>query len=363
MRLNNLKSIILILIVVLFCINAKAQLSIESKIDSILLNKYKTKEPGAVVLISKNGEVVYQKAFGSVNLELDVPMNTKHVFNIGSMTKQFTAMSVLMLFEQGKLNIDDEITKYLPEYPTNGRSITIHHLLNHTSGIKSYTSLQKVRKMIRTDFSPKELIDVFKNEPFDFNPGEAFKYNNSGYAILGYIIELISGQSFGEFVEKNIFQELEMTSSFYGSHSKIIQNRASGYHSRNGQFKNVMYASYSLPFSSGSLMSNTEDLLKWQQAIKNNTLIKNETSEKMFTNYTLNDGSPSNYGYGWHIRKIDKVKTYEHGGSIFGFKSMAVYIPSEDIYVAILTNCDCNSPTKTTKDIAELVLKEFNNNP
>lgn len=363
MRFINQKTIILFSIIALSCLNAKAQLSIENRIDSILDKKYNPKEPGAAVLVSKNGQVVYHKAFGSANLELDVPMKTKHVFNIGSMTKQFTAVSVLMLVEQGKLNLDDEITKFLPEYPTNGRRITIHHLLNHTSGIKSYTSVQKVRKMIRTDVSSKELIDVFKNEPFDFNPGSAFKYNNSGYAILGYIIELISGVSYEEFVEKNIFLHLGMSSSFYGSHSKIIQDRASGYHSRNDQFKNVMYASYSFPYASGSLMSTTEDLLKWQQAIKNNILIKKETSENLFTNYTLNDRSNTNYGYGWHIRNIDNVKTYEHGGSIFGFKSMAVYIPREDIYVVILSNCDCNSPTETTKDIAELVLKEFNIKP
>lgn len=363
MNLFNLKTIFLVSIIFLFCFKILAQDSVEQKIDSILTNKYKSNEPGVVALVSKGDQFVYHKAFGKANLELNVPMRTNQVFNIGSMTKQFTAMAILMLVEQGKLALDNEIINFLPDYPTNGQRITIHHLLNHTSGIKNYTSIRKIRSMIRTDVSPKELIDIFNKEPLDFNPGEKFKYNNSGYFVLGYIIEQVSGESYGDFIEKNIFQPLGMTSSFYGSHSKIIQNRASGYHSRKNQFKNVMYASYSLSQAAGSLTSNTEDLFKWLQAIKNNTLVKKETKDKLFTNYNLEDGSSTNYGYGWHIRGINNIETYQHGGSIFGFKSMAVYIPIEDIYVVLLSNCDCNSPTQATKDIAEFVIKEFNVKP
>ncbi len=363
MKFINQKTATLILVFLFSVSICFGQKEMKTQIDSILSAKYLPEEPGAVALISRQGKVIYHKAFGMANLELEDPMTTANVFKIGSMTKQFTAISIMMLMEQGKLNLSDEITKYIPDYPSHGQKITIHNLLNHTSGIKNYTSIKAIRNEIRNDLSPTELIDFFKHIPLDFNPGNEFKYNNSGYTILGHIIELTSGQSYGDFVETNIFQPLGMTSSLYGSHSKIIKNRASGHHFRNNEFMHSMYISLNIPFAAGSLMSTTADLLKWQQAIKNNTLISAETTELIFTNYKLNDGNNTNYGYGWHTKTINDVQTHEHGGSIFGFKSMAVYIPSEDIYVVILSNCDCNSPTKTTKDIAELVLKDFIKRP
>jgi len=157
--------------------------------------------------------VLYRKAFGMANLELSVPMGVENVFEIGSITKQFTAVSILMLMEQGKLNLEDEITKYIPDYPTHGKKITIHHLLNHTSGIKSYTSMKSFIATAAIDKTPEELIDVFKNEPMDFDPGEKWLYNNSGYIILGHIIEEISGKSYEDFVTANIFNPLKMENS------------------------------------------------------------------------------------------------------------------------------------------------------
>ncbi|MBG7631507.1 MAG: beta-lactamase family protein, partial [Bacteroidetes bacterium] len=176
--------------------------NLESKIDSLLQEKYHPNTPGATFLISRNGNIIYKKAFGLANLELNVPMEADNVFEIGSMTKQFTAISILMLMEKGKLNLDDEITKFIPDYPTNEHKITIHHLLTHTSGIKSYTSMKKLNKISKQDLTPLELIDFFKNEPIDFVPGEKFKYNNSGYVILGYIIEKVTGQPYANFVEE-----------------------------------------------------------------------------------------------------------------------------------------------------------------
>ncbi len=324
-----------------------------AKIDSLLQKKYPSNAPGATFLISKNGNIIYEKAFGLANLELNVPMKTNNVFEIGSMTKQFTAISILMLMEKGKLDLDDEITKFIPGYPTNGNKITIHHLLTHTSGIKNFTSVKGLNAIAKKDLSPSELIDFFKDEPIDFIPGEKFKYNNSGYVILGHIIEKTTGMSYADFVEKQIFEKLEMTASQYASHREVIQNRASGYHNGNG-YINSRAISYTLPYSSGALMSNINDMLKWQEAIKNNLLISKKTTEKAFTNYTLNNGEHINYGYGWHVKTINGVTVREHGGAIFGFKSMGVSLPDEDIYVIGLNNCDCNSPTKITRRIAEL---------
>ena len=330
--------------------------NLEATVDSLLQEKYPLNAPGATFLISKNGNIIYEKAFGLANLELNVPMQTENIFEIGSMTKQFTAISILMLMERGKLNLNDEITKFIPDYPTLGKTITIHHLLTHTSGIKNYTSMKKIRGIAKNDLTPLELIDFFKNESMDFEPGEQFKYNNSGYIILGYIIELLSEQNYASFVEENIFKILNMLSSSYATHTKVIKNKASGYHKRDDYIKS-MHISYTLPYSAGSLMSNVDDMLKWQEAIKNNQLISKAATEKAFTNYTLNNGEHINYGYGWHIKELNGISIREHGGSIFGFKSMGVYLPNADIYVIGLNNCDCNSPTEITREIAELVIK------
>ncbi|SDQ16037.1 serine hydrolase domain-containing protein [Flagellimonas zhangzhouensis] len=331
--------------------------SLESLIDEKINDSFEESGPGAVFLVAKEGEILYKNAFGMANLELQVPMRTANVFEIGSMTKQFTAISILMLMEEDKLNLDDEITQYIPDYPTLGYKITIHHLLTHTSGIKSFTSVKGLNEIATKDMEPMELIDFFKKEPMDFAPGEQFKYNNSGYVLLGYIIEKVSGMSYADYVEQHIFKKLGMNSSRYASHSKLIINRASGYHKRDG-YINSRQISYSLPYASGSLMSTVEDLLKWNEAIKNHTLINAASTQKIFTNYKLNNGNPINYGYGWHITSENDVKGYEHGGSIFGFKSMGVYLPEQDIYVIGLSNCDCNSPTQVTREIAHLVLAD-----
>ena len=331
----------------------------ESKIDSLLQDKYQPNAPGATFLISKNGHIVYKKAFGLSNLELNVPMQTENVLEIDSMTKQFTAISILMLVEKGKLNLDDEITKFIPDYPTNGHKITVHHLLTHTSGIKDFTKVKGLNAISNQDLAPLELINFFKNEPVDFAPGEKSLYNNSGYVILGYIIETITGQSYGDFIEEQIFKKLGMASSKYGSHSEVIKNRASGYQNKNG-YVNRRQVSYSFAYSTGALMSTVNDMFTWQEAIKNNVLISKETNEKAFVNYTLNNGDHINYGYGWHIKEINGISTREHGGHFFGFKSMGVYLPNYDIYVVGLNNCDCNSPTKITREIAELAAKALN---
>ncbi|MEB2775855.1 serine hydrolase domain-containing protein [Algoriphagus sp. D3-2-R+10] len=215
--------------------------------------------------------------------------------------------------------------------------------------------MKSLRAIERQDLTPLELIDFFKENPMDFDPGEEFKYNNSGYVILGYIIEVLSGKTYAEFIQDNIFDKLEMNSSQYASHSEVIENRAYGYHQKD-KYVNKTFISLSLPYSSGSLMSTVDDMLKWNEALKNNTLLKEETTKKAFENYSLNYGEKINHGYGWHITTLNDALTFEHGGSIFGFKSMGVYLPEEDVYVVGLSNCDCNSPTKLTRDIAQLTM-------
>lgn len=354
-RSNQLMVLFLVLSF-LFSFNSNAQNL--NQIDQILNEKYDQNGPGAAVLISKKGNVIYRKAFGQANLEHHIAMQPENVFQIGSMTKQITAVAILMLEEQGKLKLTDEITKFIPDYPTHGKTITIHHLLNHTSGIKSYTSMRGLRDIARDDLSPMELIDFFKNEPMDFDPGTAYQYNNSGYILLGYIIEKVSQQSYEAFIEEYIFNKLHMNSSFYGSHQQLISKRASGYEKRKKGYENTIYISLSIPYAAGSVMSTVDDLYKWQQAIQKNTLVKVTTIQKAFTNHTLTDGSSINYGYGWGLNEINGITTYEHGGRIFGYTSMGVYVPEEDIYVVILSNCSCNSPTSTAVQVAAVALEK-----
>ena len=352
----------LLILITVFSLNSQSAIfaqNFESKMDSILQEKYHPNAPGATFLISKNGNIVYKKAFGLSNLELNLPMHTENVFEIASMTKQFTAVSILMLVEKGKLNLDDEITKFIPDYPTNGHKITVHHLLTHTSGIKNFTRVKGLNAISTQDLAPLELINFFKNEPMDFLPGEKFKYNNSGYIILGYIIEKVTGQPYANFVEEQILKKIGMTSSHYGSHREVIKNRASGYHNKNG-YVNRRQVSYSFAYSTGALMSTVNDMFTWQEAIKMNLLISKTTTNKAFTNYTLNNGERIDYGYGWHLKDKNGISTREHGGHFFGFKSMGVYLPDYDIYVVGLNNCDCNSPTKITRKIAELAMKTLN---
>lgn len=328
---------------------------LDRKIDSLITSKFKPENPGAVFMAVKKGKVIYRKAFGMANLEFDISMKPEFVFEIGSMTKQFTAVSILMLAEQGKLKLNDEITKFIPDYPTNGNRIAIHHLLTHTSGIKDFTSMKEIKDIARRDISPKELVDFFKNEPVDFKPGEQFKYCNSGYVLLGYIIEIASGKTYQEFVNHNIFEKLGMTDTYYASHERIIKNRVSGYRDKEG-YVNATYISFSIPYASGSIMSSVDDMLKWQNAIDANVLLNSISTEKVFTNYKLNNGANIDYGYGWHIKELNKKLVREHGGSIFGFKTMGIYEPTEQIYVVGLSNCDCNSPTALTRDIASLLI-------
>ena len=354
-----MKNILLALILSLAAYNLSFA-QINAKLDSIIQTEFKDQNaPGGVFLVSKKGKIIYEKAFGKANLELNVDMTSDNVFQIGSMTKQFTAVSILILESQGKLKVSDPVSKYIPDYPS-GNSITIHHLLTHTSGIKDFTKMKSISEIAQKEMTPKMMVDFFKNEPVDFKPGEKFDYNNSGYVLLGYIIELVSGEKYEDFIRENIFEKAGMNNSFYATDRKIIRNRAYGYHQKSDGYVNKTVINFSVPFASGSLMSTVEDMLKWQNAINKNLILDEEHTKKAFTKYKLNDGKEFTYGYGWHLKDIDGIPTREHGGSIFGFKSMGVYIPAKDIYVIGLSNCDCHSPTQITKDIAKLVLNNSN---
>jgi CubicO group peptidase (beta-lactamase class C family) len=245
--------------------NASAP-SLDAEIDPILAAAFPADSPGASVIVVKDGAVVYRKAFGRANLELQVPMRPENVFEIGSVTKQFTAVATMMLADEGKLALNDDVRKYIPDFPDKGAVITIEHLLTHTSGVPSYTELPAWLKLWRQDMSPAEILALTKDLPLEFPPGTRFKYDNTGYTMLGMVIEKASGMSYADFITRRIFEPCGMKSSSYGSKQALVANRAFGY-TRNGKsWENAPYLSMTQPYAAGSLMSTADDLAAWRTA-------------------------------------------------------------------------------------------------
>jgi CubicO group peptidase (beta-lactamase class C family) len=310
-------------------------------IDAMLAGAIPADGPGAAVIAVKDGKTVFRKAYGMADLELGVPLSPDSVFRLGSITKQFTAVAVLMLAEEGKLSLSDPITKLLPDYPTQGHVITVEHLLNHTSGIRSYTGIPGyMNARIRADLTTQELVDAFKAEPMDFAPGERWQYNNSGYVLLGAVIEKASGKTYADFVAERIFRPLGMKATAYGDDGPILPKRASGY-SRDGEtVVNARYLSMTQPHAAGALVSTVDDLAAWDAALYTERLVKKASLEKAWTPAVTRDGKPTRYGYGWAVSTLRGSPALEHGGGIFGFSTYAIRLPGEKVYVAVLANTD-----------------------
>lgn len=329
----------------------------DSEYDRLMNDKFSSDGPGAAALIVRDGKILYRKGFGMANMELDVKMSPDHVFRIGSITKQFTSCAILKLAEEGKLDLQDDITKYIDDYPTHGYTITIEHLLTHSSGIKSYTSMSDwTDEVRRKDFTPTELIDFFKNQPMDFAPGEEFRYNNSAYFLLAYIIELVSGKTYESYIEESFFKPLGMENSYYGSTSRIIQNRADGYALGEDGLKNDDFLSMTQPYGAGSLLSTVDDLHVWYKAVMDHKVISEESLRKATTSYVLNNGRKTGYGYGWFLRNIQGSPGIAHGGGINGYLTASMFLPEEQLFVTVFSNCTCNDPGGIATRMAAIAL-------
>jgi len=307
-------------------------------VDSIMNASYPADEPGAAIIITKEGEELYKKGFGLASVEFNVPMKPEMIFRLGSMTKQFTAVSILMLEEQGKLSVNDDIRIHLPDYPTHGAIITIENLLTNTSGIPCFRRFENVNEIERKHLTTDDILSLFKDKPLEFNPGDRFSYSNSGYNLLGAIIERVSGMSYEDFVEKNIFQRLGMSNSFYDRPEEVRQNKVPGYVKDSIGYKFADYMTMCAPFSAGGLRSNVIDLALWNKAIHEGELLPLESLEKAFIPVKLNTGESHPYGYGWFTHSSLGHKMYSHGGDINGFRTSGIYFPEEEIFIAILSN-------------------------
>ena len=351
------KTTSLLLLVFLSCVFSFGQdKQLTKGLDELFTEKIKSTDPGGEVLVARKGQIIYQKAFGIANLELNVPLRSDMVFKIGSVTKQFTAVAILQLMEQGKLSLQDSLQKYINDFPAKGYKITIENLLTHTSGIKDYMQIDYPGPyMERRDFRPKELIDSFKTFPLDFEPGTAFRYSNSGYYLLGYIIEKVSGKSFYRYIDENLLKPLELKNTYFDTSDVIIPGMVNGYARSGAGYRNADYWSMTIAYAAGGLISNVEDLFKWHKGLYNYKILKKETLEKAFIPFKLKDGRSTEYGYGWFIRNIGGIQSIEHSGSISGFRTNEVYFPKEDVFIATLYNCDCAPKDELTMAISGLV--------
>ncbi|SHF92165.1 CubicO group peptidase, beta-lactamase class C family [Flavobacterium fluvii] len=336
---------------------SKEDKQLVKNLDGLISEKFNSVSPGCAVLVAKKGQVIYEKGFGTANIELNVPMRPEMVFRIGSMTKQYTAIAVLQLVEQGKISLQDSIQKFIKNFPSKGHAITIENLLTHTSGIKDYGQLDsRIPNAIRVEFPQKVIIDSLARLPLDFNPSAKYSYSNSNYYMLGYIIEQVTSKSYKDYLQENIFKPAGLSNTFYDSPTQLIPNRANGYSKNGSNFKNTDYISMSLVYGAGALLSNVGDLYKWHQALNSYKLVKKETLEKAFTSFKLDNGQLAEYGYGWFIKDWKGSRTIGHGGAIDGFRSWEIYFPEQDIFLTALFNSDNNSFFNLFDDMGSLIV-------
>lgn len=342
---------------------SKQDKKIVAALDELIPKRLPAVAPGCVVLVAKKGDIIYKKAFGTANLELNIPMQADMIFRIGSITKQFTAIAILQLVVQGKISLNDSIQKYVPDYPYKGYTITIENLLTQTSGIKDYMAISNPADD-RTNYTPKQGVDYFKNKSLEFKPGSQFKYSNSNYYLLGYILEIITGKSYADYLQQNIFNKAGLRNIYYIDTTKNIPNVSQGYSRFDGNLERATLENVTTIYAAGGIMSNADDLFKWHQALYNNKLVNRELLNKAFTPYQFADGTYSEYGYGWFVKNLEGGKTIEHSGSTDGFQSDEIYLPDEDVFVVTLFNCFEQDMdwTVLSNDIAKLAIgKPLNN--
>jgi CubicO group peptidase (beta-lactamase class C family) len=300
------------------------------------------------VLVARDDVVLFDKGYGSANLEWNIPNDGATKFRLGSVTKQFTAVAILLLQERGKLTLDAPVKTYLPDAPAAWDKVTVRHLLTHSAGIPNFTSFPDYGASKTLPATHASLIARFRDKPLEFAPGEKFAYSNSGYVLLSAIIETLSGQSYAAFVAENLFKPLGMTDTGYDSHAAILPRRASGYSPGAKGPVHADYISMTIPQGAGALYSTTRDLLKWQRGLYGGKLLKPATLAAFRTPYK--DG----YALGVGVQSAGGVNTIEHGGGIEGFNTSLAYDPDRKLTVVVLGNLNGPAPGKLSKALMTL---------
>jgi D-alanyl-D-alanine carboxypeptidase len=332
--------------------------TLEARVDAIAAEFLK--KPGAVGLsigVARKGEVLLEKGYGLADAEFDVPADGETMFRIGSVTKQFTSAAILLQIEQGHMKLDDTLEKLVPEFPTPGHTVTLRQLLNHTSGIPSYTDIGDAwEAKWPLELKHEELLALVKDKPFDFEPGSDWRYNNTGYYLLGMALEKASGKSYAVHVKKTLFEPLGLKRTRYDSNSELIKNRAQGYTLVLGRLVNDQPLGVAQPGAAGGLISTGGDLVRWQMALTSGRVVKPESYALMTTPTVLPNGKDTGYGFGLMIDTFEGKKRIQHGGGIFGFNSMLLWLPGDDVHVAVISNGEPLSSGKVANDVTYAAL-------
>ncbi len=290
------------------------------------------------VLVARGSQKLFSKGYGSADLEWNVPNSPNTKFRLGSVTKQFTAASILLLEERGKLSVNDPVKKYLPDAPSAWEHITIFNLLTHTSGIPNFTSFPDYEDRKALPTTAAQLVARFRNRPLDFEPGASWSYSNSGYVLLSYLLEKVTGEAYANFLRQNIFTPLGMKDSGYDSNAAVSAHRASGYAFDGRRLQNAEYVDMTVPQGAGGLYSTSEDLLKWEQGLFGGKVLKPESLAKMTTPFK------NNYAFGLELQTSAGRKVIEHGGAIDGFNTALAYYPDDKLTVVVLENVTGAAP-------------------
>lgn len=336
--------------------SSTSALTAEQTIDTIMSEFASPNGPGAAVVVMRNDSVIFRKGYGSASLHQTVPVTPSTNFRLASITKQFTAMCILMLEEQGKLSFDDKIMKFFPDFPLYGKDITIRNLLNHTSGLADYESLMPDSQTVQVlDADCLRLMSL--TDSLYFPAGTKYQYSNTGYALLALIVEKTSGKRFADFLKENVFDKTGMTATVaYENGISTVAHRAYGYSLVGGKWTETDQSSTSAVLGDGGIYSNAEEMSKWISSLWSFKLISEKSQRRAWSDAALNDGMPIDYGMGWHTETYRGVKHPHHGGSSRGFRNHILVFPNDKSMVIILTNRNQGDPINEAKKIADLLL-------
>jgi CubicO group peptidase (beta-lactamase class C family) len=351
-RLSLLLSLILLLSLTCF-----AQDGVSIKVDEYIRAEMLAQQiPGVSLAVIRNGEIVVARGYGLANVEHQVPVKPETIFQSGSMGKQFTATAVMMLAEEGKLSLDDKITKYFPDGPGAWNNITVRHLLTHTSGMTDYPEDFDMRR----DYTEDELVQRIKPIPLAFQPGEKWSYSNLAYVMLGVLIHKVSGKFYGDFLQERVFKPLGMSTARVISETDIVPNRAAGYRLVNGQLKNQNWVAPSLNTTAdGALYLTVYDVAKWDAALYGEKLLKRSSLQEMWTPVKLNDGKTHGYGFGWALGEVRGHRVVEHGGAWQGFKAQISRYVDDKLTIVVFANQARANPAKIAHGVAALFNPEL----
>lgn len=325
-------------------------------LDALFAAAYPADGPGAAVIAIAGDDTVLRRGYGMASLELEVPIAPDMVFRIGSVTKQFTAATALLLAADGALDLDARVADLLPDYSGPGAEATVAQLLGHTGGVPSYTAIPEFWQQVCDPATPESLLGFVAAKPADFQPGESFAYSNTGYVLIGAILERMSGLPYGELVARRVFAPLGMAGSRYGEAGGIVPRRVAGYRSADGGWQPAAPLDVSQAFSAGGLLSTVDDLARWNAALDDDRLLPDAWRRRLWEPGRLADGRSTHYGFGWAVWEYEGRRVQEHGGGINGFDAHLVRLPDDGVFVAVLSNAS-GSATSATELALETALR------